>query len=296
MSPPSRDGGRPAPLRERTAPAREVAGFAAALLGAVLLAAGCGGDAGDREATSWSVPDAEGCQGLTVGWPVDREALRPLIGPDLTPVEGPTPGTGTLLLFAAECTGSRIDGEPTDAFVTAHVLVPVEPPNLPGGLLPDGTEAPPRWVAVPRTLGPVDSPVRALFEEGGFPTSEARTDFELKPGDGEGLDARFSIATQAGASVTVEATFEDSLAPFEGRTGLVSTTEGPTSIATGPESASRYEAGTATVTSEGTSFLDGIDLRREPPFVSLDRHFRWSFTFRSATIGGAGESSDGDAD
>lgn len=247
------------------------------LLAVLPLLAACGGDR--AEGTTWSVPDREGCQGLTVGWQVDRAALRDLVGGGLTPVEGPAPGTGTLLLFAAECTGSRIGAETTDGFVTAHVLVPVEAPDLPEGLLPGAS--PPRWVAIPRTYGPIDGAVRTLFADEGFATREARTDFRLRPGAEEGLEAAFSIATQSGARVTVEATFSDSLQPFEGETGLVATGGGPASVATGPESASRYEEGTATVSAEGPGLLEGFDLTAEPPIVSLDRHFRWSFTFRS---------------
>lgn len=259
----------------RARPVSAVLGVVAAA--AALALVGCGADA--PEATTWTIPETEECQGLTVGWPVDRGALRSLIGSELEPVEGPTPGTGTLLLFAAECTDSRIGSEGTNAFVTAHVLVPVEAPTLPEGLLPG--ETPPRWVAIPRTLGPVDSPVRALFEAEGFPTTEARTAFDLRPGAEEGLEASFTIATQAGGRVEVEATLADEPQPAEFLNGLVSTAEGPVAVATGRESASRYEEGTATVSLEDAAFLEGFDLGSEPPVVSLDRHFRWSFTFRS---------------
>lgn len=253
-------------------------GVAACLL-AALVAASCGPDEGpDAGSRTWTVPDGEGCQGLTVGWPVPTERLADGVGPGLTPAEGPTPGTGALLLFAVECTGSEIDGEPTGEFVSAHLLIPVETPALPDGLAPAG--APPRWVAIPRTFGPVESEVRRLFAAQGFPTEEARTDFELRRDAEGGLTARFSVATQAGGRVTVEATVADSAETFQGQTGLVHVSDGRWSVARGPESAARYEAGSATVTFEDPpGLLGGLELAAEPPIVSLDRHFRWRFTF-----------------
>lgn len=254
--------------------------LAGAALAAAALMAACGGSgAVDRaDETTWAVPGEEACQGLTVGWPVPFDRLGDLVGPGLVPVDGPEPGTGVLLLFAAECTGSTVGGEPTGSFATAHLLVPVEPPSLPEDLLPG--EPPPRWVAVPRTFGPVDGPVRTLFAEGGFRTREARVTFDLRPTDGGGFEAGFSIHTQDGGAVTVAATVADSVESFRGETGLVTRADDRWSIATGPESASRYEPGTARVRFEGTDLLAGLDPGSRPQVVSLDRHFRWTFTFR----------------
>lgn len=254
------------------------------LAAATLLLAACGGgrpSEGDG-AVAWTVPQEEACQGITVGWPVGFDDLDALVGSELVPAEGPEPGTGVLLLFAAECTGSTVDGAPTGSFVTAHVLVPVEPPRLPADLLPG--PPPPRWVAVPRTLGPVGSPVAALFGERGFPVREAATAMELRPGEGGGFRGRFTIDTQTGGRVSVEASFPDSLAAFEGETGLVTRSGDRWSVATGPESASRYEPGTARVRFEDPDFLGGLELDERPPIVSLDRHFHWDFTFRRESL------------
>ena len=257
---------------------------------AALAAASCGtGDPrSDGEGTAWTVPDREGCQGLTVGWPVPAERLADRLGPGLAPAEGPSPGTGLLLLFGVECTGSEIDGEPTGDFVSVHVLIPVAPPPVPEEMAP--TASPSRWVAVPRTFGPVESEVRSLFAAHGFPTEEARTEFELRPGAEDGLAARFTVATQAGARVTVEATLADSTETSRGRVGLVHASEGTWSVAHGPESAARYGTGRGTVVLEDPPELLGeLDLTAEPPIVFVDRHFHWRFVFppsEGATDGG----------
>ena len=254
--------------------------MAAAALLAALAAASCGtGDPRpDGEGATWHVPDEEGCQGLTVGWPVPAERLAERLGPGLVPAEGPSPGTGVLLLFGVECTGSEVDGEPTGDFVSVHVLIPVEAPRLPDGLAP--TDSTPRWVALPRTFGPVDSDVRSLFAAHGFPTEEARTEFELRPGAEDGLAARFTVATQAGARLTVEATLADATETSRGRIGLVHAAEGAWSVAHGPESAARYGTGRATVVLEDPpELLAGLELAADPPIVFADRHFHWRFVF-----------------
>lgn len=277
-----------AAARRDPATVRRVRAAALLLLLAVFVPA-CGpGDETAAESTTWTVPDGEGCQGLTVGWPVPAERLAERLGPGLTPAEGPSPGTGVLLLFAVECTGSEIDGDPTGDFVSSHVLIPVDPPPLPAGLAPPAS--PPRWVAIPRTFGPVESEVRRLFAAQGFPTEEARTALDLRPGAEGGLAARFSVATQAGGRVTVEATLADSAETFQGRTGLVHVSDGDWSVAHGPETAARYETGRAAVAFEGPpGLLGGLQLASEPPIVSLDRHFRWSFTFPRAERPTGGE-------
>jgi hypothetical protein len=226
-----------------------------------------------RGAERWTIADRAPCTGLTIGWALTTAELRRVLGPGLDPAPGATPDTGILLLFVAQCPGSTIGARRTAPFVTAHIIVPIEPPEAAGDSVARGVRG---WIAIPTTFGDTASPVRALFQRHGFAVRQGMATLRIDS-TSQGTRARLTLSTPRGR-LESEATFADSVRRFESLTGIVGPGTRAHALAHGPEHSLRRSGRTATVSTRGTTILSGLHPVGKPVAV-LDTDFAWRFTF-----------------
>ena len=255
---------------------------AAALVFGPVQAAAQVASAEDVSQVVWSVSSSTPCVGLTASWPVPAEELDRLLAPGLAPAISPD-GRGTLLLFAASCPSSTIDGSETGPVSTAHVLIPLAG----SGSLPTvPTLDENSWIAVPWSLGSTGNPVTDLFRRFAFAASPAEISFTWHPGsDGSRAGARFKV-TSEGGEIDVAAQFDSEPKPRGGMTGLIDARSRPMDVlfAHGPEQSSRYSNGEGRVSIRGETVLSAFDLDPAAAFFTLDVDFTWELLF----VSGAG--------
>lgn len=248
-----------------------------ALLLAVLLAVPSCARARRHHPEVWTVTDDAPCVGLTLGWPAPVAELRELVGPGLKPAPGPAPGTGLVLLFVARCPGSAIDGRATGPFVTAHTIVPVEPPSESKSEPGRGAQG---WITLADTYAPDGNPVRALLRRHGFRVQSGTATLDLAPHDG-GEEAHVVLMTRGG-QIDATATFADSAHALDRVTGMVSPGAGSRSLVLGPERSRRITGRDVHVTFRGNAPLAGLHLSAATPGAALDTAFVWNFAFDPA--------------
>lgn len=230
----------------------------------------------------WTVSESTPCVGLTASWAVPAADLDRLLAPGLSPAISPD-GKGTLMLFAASCPASTIDGAETGPVSTAHVLVPLAGSrSLP--TVPTVDEN--AWIAVPWTVGSFGNPVTDLFRRFAFAVSPGDLSFTWHPGsDGSPTGARFKLMSEDG-EIDVAAQFDSEPEAMGAVSGLIDARGRPMDVlfAHGPERASRYRNGKGRVSIQGETVLSGFGLDPAEAALTLDVDFSWEFVF----VSGAG--------
>jgi len=260
--------------------AASIAATALTLAPAPVAAQVAGNQTGNQAV--WMIPETTPCVGLTARWSVSADELDRLLAPGLAPATGPD-GNGTLLLFAASCPASTIDGAETGPVSTAHVLIPLAGSrNLP--TVPTVDED--GWLAVPWSIGPLGNTVTDLFGRFAFATSPGEVSFTWHPGsDSSPAGARFKV-TSDGGEIDVAAQFDSESVLWGSATGLIDARGRPTDVvfAHGPEESLRYRNGVGRVSIQGETVLSAFDLDPAAASFSLDVDFVWEFVF----VSGAG--------
>lgn len=220
-----------------------------------------------------SVWRASSCEAASLYWTPSMEALDEVVGPHLTPSEGPVPGSGLFWLFAYSCDRASVDGLSVPPPSGAAALVAVEEPDDTRNVsAPDG------WTAVPTWYAPADSRVSEVFTDHEFNHTPARATVQSSstPLNDQ---VRMTIDAPQGtlsADMTVSGTPEERV--VEG--GLVGTSEETFSVFSGEERMDRRQDGTATVDTQGTTWVERLGLEPTPYQIAYDTQMSWNFTFQ----------------
>lgn len=241
----------------------------AGVLAGVVLAPGVSAQA--AHPVSWAIADRASCVGLTLGYAVPIAELQRIVGARLRPARGPSPDTGLYLLFVARCPGSTIGGRATGPFVTAHALVPIEPPPAAEYA---GAPAIGGWITAPSTIGAAGAPVRRLFAGVGFPTVTGSSSLDVER-RADTIRVRLVLTTARGR-VTASATFADSAVALARTTGIVTPGDHASGLVVGPEHSRRRSGVPGSVRVDGSVLPDGVHASSAPS-AALDTRFAWRF-------------------
>lgn len=220
-----------------------------------------------------SVWRASSCEAGSVYWTPSLGDLDEVVGPHLTPAEGPLPDRGLFWLFVFECSSSAVDGLRVTPPSGGAALVAVEEPEDTHNVTaPDG------WAAVPTWYGSPDSRVTGIFQKHEFHHTPAQT-------------ALGSSSTPLSDQVRLqidapEGTFQADLTltgdarerVVDG--ALVGTDEDTFSVFSGEERMQRRSDGTARIQTTGTTWVERLDLDPTPFSISYDTQMAWNFTFQ----------------
>lgn len=227
---------------------------------------------GPPPASGTSTWRASNCQAGSLYWTPSLEDLDEVVGPNYDPAPGPLPDRGLFWIFAFDCRSSGVDGLRISPPSGAAALVAIqEPDNTRNVSAPDG------WIAVPTWYGTASSPVSEVFEEHGF----EHTDAQVGLGSTSTLlgdQVRFTIETANGSlEATMTVTGSATERSMEG--ALVGTDPDTFSVFSGPEEMQRREDGTATVQTQGTTWVERLNLDPSPYGIAYDTNMAWNFTF-----------------
>lgn len=220
-----------------------------------------------------SVWRASGCEAGSLFWTPSTDDLDDVVGPRLTPAEGPVSGNGLFWLFVFSCDSASVNGLSVSPPSGAAALVSVQEPDKTANVsAPDG------WAAVPAWYGPGDSDVSEVFQEHGFEHVPARATVGTSSTP---LNDQVRVAIDAPEGVfEADLTVTGPTTTREVQGAMVGTDGDTFSVFHGPEQMDRRGNGTATVQTQGTTWVERLGLQPTPYAIAYDQGMSWNFTFQ----------------
>lgn len=219
-----------------------------------------------------SVWRASSCEALTLTWAPPLEDLGEITGPH-TPAEGPLPGRGEFQLVVFDCRQGSLDGLSISPPTGGSALVAVEEPENPRNVTAsDG------WMAVASQYGSPDSRLADVFEEHGFDYVDAHaavSSTSTPLGDQVGI-----TLDPPGGYLEATVTVTGSASERSAEQAFVGTDEDTFSVFAGEEGSDRRSQGAATVTTQGTTWVERLGLAPSPVSVAYDTNRGWNVTFQ----------------
>lgn len=239
----------------------------------ILILAGC--EQKDKN-YDFVIPDAKPAMAITIGWYVQPEIVKEIVGADVTPKIVNERNETSIMLFIVKSADHVVDGYASGPMEAAHLVIPVEEPG--GFEINDGMNIE-NHIVCPITIIDQSQRLGNKYDDFGFPTYSGQIDMDIR-NTGEKYMIEVTVKTINGL-IELTGMFEEEAVESEISSAIITTKPGLKGYFFGKEKFKRISNGKGNLKTEGQNIISAMNLDKQQYYLKLDLDFTWQFDFAS---------------
>ena len=234
---------------------------------------------GTRDLDNWVADSANGCEALSVSYPVVGPTLQSILGPNFLPQLDASTGRGTLTIEMYGCRSAPLARRLHGPYQAGRVLIALDGSQAPIAVA--GTD---RWDSYVLHIGSDDEPLTRFMKTNDVATFAGRSTLSFSAeSDGYALLGKIRFAK---GSLTIRAPTICASHPYDQPRAIVGTGHAEFPLFLGTESGLACKLEDAQVVIEGITPFSDLGLDSATASMEYREEVSWDFTiWRQANLG-----------